>query len=85
MQRFDAAADMRARVWPVDVSAFERRVDKIIQIFSAEFIESKRSIGNPDPTPVLIFGMPRSGTTLCEQIVSSHPVAYGADELREDG
>jgi hypothetical protein len=81
MQRFDAAADMRARVWPVDVSAFERRVDKIIQIFSAEFIESKRSIGNPDPTPVLIFGMPRSGTTLCEQIVSSHPVAYGADEL----
>ncbi len=81
MQRFDAAADIRARVWPVDVAAFERRVDNIIQRFSAEFIESKRSVGNPDPTPVLIFGMPRSGTTLCEQILSSHPMTYGADEL----
>jgi tetratricopeptide (TPR) repeat protein len=81
MQRFDAAADIRARVWPVDVAAFERRVGNIIDRFSAEFIESKRFIGSPDPAPVLIFGMPRSGTTLCEQIVSSHPMAYGADEL----
>jgi hypothetical protein len=47
-----------------------------------EFIEGKRSIGNPDPTPVLIFGMPRSGTTLCEQILSSHPMVYGAGELQ---
>jgi tetratricopeptide (TPR) repeat protein len=81
MQAFDAAADIRARASPFDVAAFEQRVDKIIETFSGEFLAGKRSVGNPDPTPALIFGMPRSGTTLCEQIVSSHPSAHGAGEL----
>jgi tetratricopeptide (TPR) repeat protein len=81
MQAFDAAADVRARASSFDVTAFEQRVNKIIERFSGEFVEGKRSTGNPDPTPVLIFGMPRSGTTLCEQIVSGHPLAHGAGEL----
>lgn len=81
MQAFDAAADIRARASPFDVAAFEQRVDKIIETFSGEFLAGKHSAGNPDPTPALIFGMPRSGTTLCEQIVSSHPSAHGAGEL----
>lgn len=81
MQAFDAASDIRAGALPADVAAFERRVDSIIERFSTEFLEGKRSIGNPDPTPVLIFGMPRSGTTLLEQIASSHPMVYGAGEL----
>jgi hypothetical protein len=82
MQAFDAAADVRARAWPGHVEAFERRANRIIQRFSPEFIKSKRSAGSPDPTPVLIFGMPRSGTTLVEQIVSSHPMVHGAGELQ---
>ncbi len=82
MKAFDFAAEIRARAWRPDVAAFERRVDQIIQRFSSDFIQSRRLIGNPDATPVLIFGMPRSGTTLCEQIVSSHPDVYGAGELR---
>jgi tetratricopeptide (TPR) repeat protein len=81
MQAFDAAADVRARASPFDVAAFEQRVDKIIETFSGEFLAGKRSAGSPDPTPALIFGMPRSGTTLCEQIVSAHPSAHGAGEL----
>ena len=81
MQAFDAAADVRARASPFDVAAFEQRVTKIIETFSGEFLAGKRSVGNPDPTPALIFGMPRSGTTLCEQIVSAHPSAHGAGEL----
>lgn len=80
MQAFDAAADIRARASPFDVAGFEQRVDKIIETFTGELLERKR-FGSPDPTPVLIFGMPRSGTTLCEQIVSSHPSAHGAGEL----
>ena len=80
MKALDSASDIRARAWPIDIAAFERRVDTIIERFSAKFIEKKGSAGNPDPTPVLIFGLPRSGTTLCEQIVSSHPMVHGAGE-----
>ena len=36
--------------------------------------------GHPDPTPIFIIGMPRSGTTLVEQIIASHPDVYGAGE-----
>jgi tetratricopeptide (TPR) repeat protein len=82
MEAFDAASNIRASAWPADVADFEERVDGIVEHFSAEFIESKRSTGNLDPTPVLIFGMPRSGTTLAEQIVSSHPLVHGAGEVQ---
>ncbi len=80
MKTLDAASDIRERARPIDMARFEGRVNKIIERFSAEFIDGKRSTGNPDPTPVLIFGLPRSGTTLCEQIVSSHPMVHGAGE-----
>ena len=81
MPAFDAASDIRAAAAALQAAAFERRVDAIIKRFSTDFIQSARSHGNPDPTPVLIFGMPRSGTTLCEQIISCHPDVHGAGEL----
>lgn len=40
------------------------------------------SIGNPSDVPVFILGMPRSGTTLVEQILASHPKVFGAGELK---
>ena len=42
-------------------------------------IKDKRE---PSDKPVFVLGMPRSGTTLIEQIISSHPSAYGAGELK---
>lgn len=42
---------------------------------------SYRTAGNPSQIPVFIVGMPRSGTTLAEQIIASHPMAAGAGEL----
>jgi tetratricopeptide (TPR) repeat protein len=80
MKALDTAAEVRARARPIDLAEFERRVETIIERFSAAFIEENRFTGNPDQTPVLIFGLPRSGTTLCEQIVSSHPMVHGAGE-----
>ena len=41
-----------------------------------------RGCGNPSPRPIFVFGMPRSGTTLIEQILSAHPAVTGAGELR---
>ena len=40
---------------------------------------------NPDSTPVFIVGMPRSGTSLVEQLLAAHPAVHGAGELSEIG
>lgn len=56
-------------------------VDGLIGAFSPEYLESHRDGGVSSGTPIFIVGMPRSGTTLVEQIVSSHPRVYGAGEL----
>jgi Flp pilus assembly protein TadD len=66
--------------------AFDREVrhawtDRLAAAFSAAFFDRERAPGNASELPVLIVGMPRSGTTLVEQIVASHPDAAGAGEL----
>lgn len=63
---------------PSDVIAY---YDALISTFNSEFIESHRNLGTECETPVLIVGMPRSGTTLTEQIISSHPQVIGAGEV----
>ncbi len=54
---------------------------RIKTIFSPEFFASQKDADNPDKTPIFIVGMPRSGTTLVEQIIASHPLVFGAGEL----
>jgi Sulfotransferase family len=56
-------------------------VDRLIARFTPELIARAPELGSSDATPALIIGMPRSGTTLVEQIVSMHPDAGGAGEL----
>ncbi len=56
--------------------------DQTIESFSADFFCSFAHVGNPSPMPIFIVGMPRSGTTMTEQILSSHPNVAGAGELR---
>jgi tetratricopeptide (TPR) repeat protein len=80
MKSLDAASELRARTFSTPIEDFERQVDEIIALFSAETL-ARHVSSNHDRTPVLILGMPRSGTTLAEQIVSSHPSAAGAGEL----
>jgi tetratricopeptide (TPR) repeat protein len=53
--------------------------------FSAEALRVKRGLAEPSNVPIFIVGMPRSGTTLIEQILASHPHAFGAGEFRELG
>ena len=54
--------------------------DAAIATFTPERFASGPRASNADPAPVFIVGMPRSGTTLAEQIVAAHPQAYGAGE-----
>jgi tetratricopeptide (TPR) repeat protein len=60
-----------------------QRLERIRGIFTAEMLRDKRGAGDPSTAPIFIVGMPRSGTTLIEQILASHPKVFGAGELRE--
>jgi hypothetical protein len=65
-----------------DPEAHERFVDRIIDAFSGDFLNARRAWGNDSRRPVFVIGLPRSGTTLTEQILAAHPHVYGAGELR---
>ena len=54
----------------------------IERVFTAEMMDARRGLGDPSEVPVFIVGMPRSGTTLVEQILASHPRVFGAGELQ---
>jgi tetratricopeptide (TPR) repeat protein len=56
-------------------------VDQLIRVYSREAISNIGSAGSSSAKPVFVVGMPRSGTSLAEQIIASHPAAYGAGEL----
>jgi len=55
--------------------------DKLKKIFNKDLFKKYKNIGISSASPIFILGMPRSGTTLVEQIISSHPDVYGGDEL----
>ena len=81
MQHFDAADDVRRGAASFDSAAFSREIDRLIARCTHEFIARAPELGSSDATPVLIIGMPRSGTTLVEQIVSMHPEVGAGGEL----
>jgi tetratricopeptide (TPR) repeat protein len=56
--------------------------DRIEHVFTPELIKGKCGGGDPSAAPIFILGMPRSGTTLVEQIIASHPIVHGAGELQ---
>jgi tetratricopeptide (TPR) repeat protein len=56
-------------------------VDEMIRVYSRESISTIGAAGSSSANPVFVVGMPRSGTTLAEQIIASHPAAHGAGEL----
>jgi tetratricopeptide (TPR) repeat protein len=64
-----------------DGAKLTRRVDEIIGRFDAAFIRRCRNRGSATELPVFIIGMPRSGTSLTEQILASHPAVFGAGEV----
>jgi tetratricopeptide (TPR) repeat protein len=66
---------------PFDVDGFERQSARIRTFFSKEFFAGRAGSGNPDPAPIFIVGLPRSGSTLLEQILASHSRVEGTMEL----
>jgi len=56
--------------------------DEIKQVFCKDAFENRRFAGNQTEGLVFIVGMPRSGSTLIEQIISAHPDVFGAGEIK---
>jgi tetratricopeptide (TPR) repeat protein len=69
-------------------SAFDRmryraQVDRVIATFDEAYFRTVQNWGTNTDLPIFVLGMPRSGTTLVEQILASHPEVFGAGELGE--
>ncbi len=64
-----------------NAAAVRAQVDATIAKFGPKFVQESEGLGVQSDRPVFIVGMPRSGTTLLEQIVSSHPEVSAAGEL----
>ena len=60
----------------------EQFVDNVIRVFDRKFFARVAGAGNDTQQPVFVFGLPRSGTTLIEQVLASHPKIHGAGELQ---
>lgn len=78
-RHYDSAR--KAAYPPFDEKLHAERMAFLKQVFNRDFFEERRELASDSQRPVFIFGMPRSGTTLVEQIVSRHSRAASGGEL----
>jgi tetratricopeptide (TPR) repeat protein len=79
---FSKANELTKRYGAIyDPARLTARVDEIVGRFDASAVRQRPVGASDSDLPVLIVGMPRSGTSLTEQILASHPSVYGAGEL----
>lgn len=80
---YDAGNALRRSIESFDEAAHIRFLDALIATTDADFFAARTGWGDPDPAPIFIVGMPRSGSTLVEQILASHSRVEGLSELPE--
>jgi tetratricopeptide (TPR) repeat protein len=57
--------------------------ERVKAIYSRDFMDARAGSGSPSKVPIFVLGMPRSGSTLIEQIISGHPDVRGAGEVQD--
>ena len=62
-------------------AAYQQYLRSIAEVFDSRLLDRFAGVGNPSPAPIFVLGMPRSGSTLVEQILASHPQVHAAGEL----
>ena len=89
LKDYDASFDYYARAnalkdktYRFSPKATEQFLNNVRNIFTTEFVKNHTPGGTPSNRPIFIVGMPRSGTSLVEQILASHPDVHGAGELK---
>jgi len=87
-ERFEASFEhyakgngIRHAMWPYDRAANRDYVHRNVQTFTRDFFDAREGVGDPTPDPIFVVGLPRSGSTLIEQILSCHPLVEGVSEL----
>ncbi|HEY0314574.1 MAG TPA: sulfotransferase [Allosphingosinicella sp.] len=73
--------DRRAALVGHDAAAIAAEADRSAAFFTRRLFDSRRGAGHPSKEPIFITGLPRSGSTLVEQILASHPLVEGTAEL----
>jgi tetratricopeptide (TPR) repeat protein len=79
---YDEGNRLKRSTFAYDADANERWMASIAEAFSLDLLMTKANIGARSELPIFVVGMPRSGTTLVEQILASHPMVHGAGELK---
>jgi hypothetical protein len=79
---YDEGNRLKRSTYAYDADANGRRTASIAEVFSPTLLSAKANMGARSNLPVFVVGMPRSGTTLVEQILASHPMVHGAGELK---
>ena len=80
---FDRCSTIRRKAESYDPVQTEDSFDRTIEIFNDKFLREKSEVGYSDDAPIFIVGLPRSGSTLIEQILSSHSKVEGTHELSD--
>jgi len=73
------AHEIMAEIEPFDIATYRRRIESVVRTFSPALLQSADDEGGSDL--VFVIGMPRSGTTLTDQILASHPLVHAPGEL----
>lgn len=81
--RYREANALRGSLVPYDPRATRRLVESHERSIDGPFFAKRRGSGHPSADAIFIVGMPRSGSTLVEQILASHPLVEGTGELFE--
>jgi tetratricopeptide (TPR) repeat protein len=80
---FEKGASLKRSKLTYDAAFEEGFTNSIIQTLDANTFKRLSGSGDQAKTPIFVLGMPRSGTTLTEQIIASHPLVFGAGELND--
>lgn len=82
-EQLRAGNALRHSLAPHDAERFSALVRRSEDLFTAAFLEARAQFGARAADPIFILGMPRSGSTLIEQILASHPSVEGTEELQD--
>jgi tetratricopeptide (TPR) repeat protein len=81
-RHYDEGNRLKRSTFTYDPDANARWMAGVAEAFSPALLATKADMGARSDLPVFVVGMPRSGTTLVEQILASHPKVHGAGELK---
>ena len=73
---------LKRREVSYDETAHRQTFQFIARLFDRTLLDRFQGVGDPSPPPIFVLGMPRSGSTLIEQILASHPQVHAAGELK---